>query len=186
MNRLEELYRLYRSKLVASLRRFFPNDAEDIAQETFLATSEHIDDIAPGNEWSYLARTGRNLALNLKERERAARHGGGRIDAIEDDTDAPDDRDDAEAALIEREALEPFRARFNEAIGSLDSVTQQILVLKRRGLNSKQIEATLGLKAVAVRSRLSRALAFLRARVGEPPAGVEWLDIFGDDHDHER
>ena len=186
MSRLDDLYSRYWTRLVRALRGFGERDAEDNAQEAFIATSAHLHEIEPEGEWAYLAQAGRRRALNTIRNANTEHRGGGKIDPIEEGVVVRDPRDSPEAVLIENEEVAEFRARFKAAFSSLDPVTQQCLILKRRDLDSKEIAAKLGMTAVAVRSRISRGSAVLRERVGPPPAGVAWLNAFGENDDHEK
>lgn len=187
MSRIDELYARYRDALVKKLVQFGQRleDAEDIAQETLIATWKRLDELRPGEEWVYLKVAAHNNAHKRFRRANVPRRGGGLLTPLENEHDAEDGSPTAEAELIKRQEIAAFRARFNTVITQFPPETQQALVLRRQGRNSEQIAQTLGLTDQAVRTRLSRAMAIIRERVGVPPAGVDWADL-GDDDDHEN
>lgn len=184
MSRIEELYAKYLQRLVRALGRY--PDAEDIAQESLIATWKRLDHTSVEDEWPYLATAARNNAKKRYARANAPRRGGGLLRQLEDEHDATDDRRSAEDDLIERQEILRFRAQFNAVMAELDLRTQQCLALRRRGLASQEIAAHVGLTDQAVRTRISRAQALLRARLSPPP-DVPWLELLGDDDDdHEK
>lgn len=182
MSRADEVVDRYLTPLIWSLVRFgqTEEDAREIAQEALWTLCQRLDRIAPGKERAYLWVTAYNLA-----RDRA-QQGPADMTPLENIAEPPDERPSAEATVIERQEIRRFREQFNAALATLSQDTRQCLVLRGRGYGSKQIAATLGLEDAAVRSRLSRAMNAIRKQVGEPPAGIEWFKLLGDDDDHER
>ena len=187
MSRIDDLYARYLRRLIEMVERFSRRgDAADIAQETLIATWKNLDHVTPEGEWKYLRQAAQNLAKKRAARENVPRHGAGRLTPLEDEHDAHDKRPTVEAELVERAAIEDFRARFRAALEELSADTRLCVVLKRRGFNSKQIARHLNLSEVAVRSRLSRAAALLRDRLGPPP-DVPWAELLGEENDdHEQ
>lgn len=188
MSRLDDLYARYLTPLTRKLVGFgqTEQDAEDVAQETLIATSKRLDHVTPEGEWFYLLRSAFNNARKREVRAAAPRHGGGHVTALQADTDAIDeDSLSAEEVLIRDEEIARFRARFDAAMAELSEDTRQCVVLRKRGYGSREIADLLDLTDQAVRTRLSRAFVLIRERVGEPPAGVPWMDLLGDDDDHQ-
>jgi RNA polymerase sigma factor (sigma-70 family) len=185
MSRIDELFAKYFKRIIGVHHR--NRDADDIAQETLLAAWKRLErGKTIDDEWAYLATAARNHANRRFTRANVPRHGAGRLTQLDDDHDAPDGRQSVEAQLVEREEVLQFRAAFKAAMAELSPSTQQCLVLRKRGLGSQEIAAHLGLTDQAVRSRLSRATAFLRERLSPPP-DVPWIDLLGDDDDdHQR
>ena len=181
MSRIDELYAKYFKRLIRALGG--TPDADDIAQEAMIARWKRAED--PENDWAYLVASARNAAKKRATRANVPRHGGGLLTQLEDEQDAHDETRSAEANLIRQQEIARFRADFNAVMAELSPDTRQALVLRRRGLGSKEIAESLGLTDQAVRSRLSRAMSLLRERLSPPP-GVDWLDLLGDDDDHER
>lgn len=188
MSRLDDLYARYRKPLIAKLVQFGQSEAEaaDIAQETLIATWKRLDAVEAGREWAYLLTAAFNLARKKHARANVPRHGAGRVTPLESDHDAPDRARSVEAELIDSEEIVRFRERFHAAMAELEPKTRQALVLKKRGATSREIAERVGLTDQAVRTRVSRACALLRERVGPPPADVHWADLLGeDDDDHQ-
>jgi RNA polymerase sigma factor (sigma-70 family) len=183
MSRIDELYAKYFNGLVRMLGR--NRDADDIAQETLIAAWKRLEQGVPiDNERAYLAQSARNNANKRYSRANVPRHGAGRLTQLDDKHDATDERLNAEDELSGREEVLRFRAEFNAVMAELSDDTQQCVVLRRRGLSTQEIAQRLGLTDQGVRSRLSRSNALFRARLSPPP-DVPWLDIFGDDDDHQ-
>ncbi|HEX6099179.1 MAG TPA: RNA polymerase sigma factor [Thermoanaerobaculia bacterium] len=181
MSRLDDLYARHLQPLTKKLIGFGQSeqDAEDIAQETLIATWKRLDHVAPEAEWRYLVVAAFNLARKLATRRRP-------LTSLEATPDASDETSSAEQTLIERQETEQFQTRFLAVMRELTPETQQAIFLRAQGLRSKEIASKLGLTDQAVRSRLSRAFELIRARAGEPPADVRWMSLFGDHDDHEK
>ncbi len=143
------------AKLVAD-----PAGADDLVQETWLAALVHPPrKSGPLRPW--LARVAGNLALNRRRSERcrsehAARAGEARLSL------APAEI----AGEIEAQRL------VADAVLALEEPLRTTIVLRYfRGLDSKQIEATLGVNASTVRWRLAKALEHLRADLDRRSGG---------------
>lgn len=183
MSRLDDLYARYHARLIRDLIRFGQSeeDAPDLAQEALIATWKRIDHVSEGGEWFYLVTTAHNIARKRVDRANVPRRGAGFVRTpIENAGNERDDAPSVEATLIEREEIAGFRARFDAALEKLSDDTRQCIVLKKRGLSSREIAETMELSEVAVRSRLSRASSFIRERVGPPPPDVDWIDLLGE------
>lgn len=183
MSRLDDLYARYLARLIRDLVHFGQSeeDARDFAQEALIATWKRIDDVSEGGEWFYLKIAAHNIARKRADRANVPRHGAGLVRTpIENAGNERDDTPSVERMLIEREEILSFRARFHAALDELSDDTRQCIVLKKRGLTSREIAETLGLSDLAVRSRLSRATTLIRERVGPPPPGVDWIDLLGE------
>ena len=177
MSRLDDLYARYLPLLTRMLMRSMPEaDAQDIAQETLIATWKRLEHVAPDKERAYVIVA----ALNLAKRRFARAKPMTSLDGFEGE--APS----AEKDVIERQEAALFRDRFRAAMRQLPPETREALVLRGQGLGSKEIARTLGLTDQSVRSRLSRAFESIRERVGEPPAGIDWMSLSGDHDDHEK
>lgn len=166
MSRIDDLYAKYLQPLLRTLRR--NPDAEDIVQETLIATWKRLEHIPPEHEWAYLVTAAYNLERKRFRRANAPRRGGGLVVTLEGEHDAPDRSPSPEAELLTREEIAQFRARFPEAMAALGPETQQCLALRRRGLGSKEIAQHLpSLTDQAVRTRLSRAAHLLAKLLGD-------------------
>ena len=156
-DRLLELFGRYK-RLVGDLTRFGmpPQVAEDAAQEAMIETWKRFGQIAPAADWSYARATAFHRAINQVQRIRPT-------DPL-DEQRGSEDRS-VEARLIEEQERARIRRRFDAAMRELSDETRYCLVLKGRGLRSKEMARLLGLDATAVRSRISRAIQLLAARM---------------------
>jgi RNA polymerase sigma factor (sigma-70 family) len=170
--RFDDLYQRF-DKLVAYVRRIGrpEEDARDLAQNAMIETWKRMDNIAPGAEWPYAQRVASSRAINQAKRTRKS-------EVLDEET--KDEAMSSEDSLLARE----FQRRFREVFSELPRITQDIFVLRRRGMTFEQIAGQLRIEPTAARSRASRAMPIFRERLGDPPPGVEWLE-FGDDDDHE-
>ena len=183
MKRIEELYVKYLGRLREMFRR--DPDAEDIAQEALIRVWKRMEHVALDHEWAYLATTARSIANKRYTRANVPRRGAGLLTQLDEtEHDARHDAPSVEEQLIEQQEIAAFRARFNAVLAEFTPDTQQCLVLAKRGYNSKEIAEHLGLTDQAVRSRLSRVRAVFRERLAPPP-GVNWIELLGDDDDHQ-
>lgn len=150
--RFAKLYRQHgRSVLAYALRRAEPEDAADVAAETFLVAWRRLDEVPDGDRarlWLY-GVAGRALAnqrrgalrrLNLAERLRT------------------DLRDQVDAF----ELPDPHDWPVLRALAQLDQRDRELLLLSGwEGLSPRQIARVLDVSVVAARSRLFRARARL-------------------------
>ena len=163
MSRIDDLYARYLTPLTRKLIGFgrSEEDAQDIAQETFIATWKRLDHVDPAREWWYLLTAGYNRA----RRQATRAH-----DSAPLDDQMRDASPSAEEALLAREAASRFEERFKAVMRTFPPETQQAIVLRSRGLGSKEIAQKLGLTDQAVRTRLSRAFETMRKKnlFGDP------------------
>lgn len=185
MSRIEELYAKYWGRLLRTFRR--EADVEDIAQEALIRVWRRLErGSSLDHEWPYIATAARSVVNRRYERANVPRRGAGLLTPLDEKKhDRTHDEPSVEQQLIEQQEIAAFRASFNAVLAELTPDTQQCLLLAKRGLGSKEIARHLDLTELAVRSRLSRARAVFRERL-TPPPGVEWIDLLGDDDDHEK
>jgi RNA polymerase sigma-70 factor, ECF subfamily len=138
-----------------------PEDAADVVSETFLVAWRRLGDIPDGDEarlWLYgVAR--RALANH--------RRGDGRRTALGDRL-----RQDLAACAPDHAAGVTERETVRAAMHRLAARDREVLELAAwEGLEPREIAEVLGISPIAVRSRLSRSRARLRALMGEdgPP-----------------
>jgi RNA polymerase sigma factor (sigma-70 family) len=184
-DRFESLCERYREPLVRYLMRFGrqKQEAEDIAHEALLKVRNRIEGVKHGSEWTYLRVTASHLAQNEHRRANAAKRGGMDVHVPFETVleNAADETHDFENRAIARVELARLQRQVSDVMNRLTRDTQLAIVLRRRGYRSKEIAIKLGLSATDVRSKLHRATELFRARLGEPPASVAWLDLAGDD-----
>nr|WP_246416570.1 sigma-70 family RNA polymerase sigma factor [Nocardioides luti] len=134
-----------------------PEDAADVVADAFLVAWRRLDDVPPGDEarlWLYgVAR--RTLANH--------RRGDGRRGALGERlrqdlaTSVPDHADGVTERETVRQALHRLAARDREVLE----------LAAWEGLEPREIAEVLGISPIAVRSRLSRSRARLRALVDQ-------------------
>jgi len=150
-----EVYRYVRFQLASA------DVAEDVTSETFLKAFQAADrfDPARGGVRTWLFRIAQNTLRDHLRRARIRRHLpiGGMRDLV---SDAP--------SAEERVLWEEQVSRLLDAVASLSGADAQIISLRfGSGLDTAAVAEVLGIRESAVRTRLWRALARLRDRIGE-------------------
>jgi len=148
----EELYRsTYRYFLSLGLAR---EDAEDLAQETLLATYLHLDGIQCGKLRAYVMVTAKAKYCDFLRRQRARPLLSG--------------EEGLKTASSDRQAEELGVGETAAVVAALNPTERRIIFLKYQiGLSMKEIAALLGTSAESVKTRLWRARKKLRTRVEE-------------------
>jgi RNA polymerase sigma-70 factor (ECF subfamily) len=127
-----------------------PQDAEDAAQETFLALVRGRDRLeAAESERAWVLTVARNTAVSLLRKRRAAR-------AV------------PEPATAAPPIAEPVdRARLHEALASLPEADREVIVMRfLEGKSAEEMAAATGKTRGALATALCRALARLRGIYG--------------------
>jgi len=131
--------------------------AEDLVQDTFLRLWERRSNLPPSSMLhGYVVRTGRNLAIDFKRRERIAPFVDGveKLEFIADTTPSPEDRTMATQGL----------ERLSRAIGALPPRARDVFVMARiEGMTYVQIGKKLGISPKTVFSHMVVALERLEA-----------------------
>lgn len=121
-------------------------EAEDLAQQTFLRALEHADTLdgySDGHVRAWLFRTARNAFIDQARRQRRL-------------------------APLEAEQLPPYEQDFSglhveQRLGELPQNLREVVTLRHlEGYTSIQISAMLGIPPATVRTRLRTALILLR------------------------
>lgn len=161
-----ELVRRYQKPVLNFCRRMVGSteDAEDIAQESFIRVYRCLDRLEPRAKFSTLLfGIARNLALNAIRD--AARHGHGK--------GAPSAVFDETARVAENRAAQPDQAArlheteslLEQALMRLSPEHREILLLREtEGLDYETIAQVIRCRKGTVRSRLARAREQLRLR----------------------
>ena len=140
-------------------------EAEDVAQEAMLRLWRGAADWRAGEAQlsSWLYRVTVNLCTD-RQRSKARR----RTEALEEGAEPPDDRPDAEAALMQRERADALQA----ALATLPDRQRQAVVLRHiEGLTHPEIAAILEVGVEAVESLTARGKRALTAALaGQKPA----------------
>src|SRR6266851_300723 len=156
-----ELLRRYEGKIFRLALRITQNreDAEDVLQETFLKSYEHLDQFQGNSRfYTWLVRIAVNQAL-MKLRKRKS----DRTVSIDDDIDTGEDTVAREIAAWDENPEQRYsREELNEildtAIESLAPPYRTVFVLRDiEELSTEETAETLHLSVPAVKSRLLRA-----------------------------
>jgi len=143
---------------------FTHEDTEEICQEAFLSVIRNLDSFKGGSQFqTWCFRIAANKARDYRERQNAAKRGGGQrlISLQEDDPetglniDPPSNGPTPDASLLgaERSAL------VHQALENLGEPCREIIELRYFGdLSYDEISASLGLNQKTVSSRLSKCL----------------------------
>jgi RNA polymerase sigma-70 factor (ECF subfamily) len=148
---------------------FTPEDADEICQETFLAVIRNLASFHGQSQFqTWLFRIATNKARDFRERQLAAKRGGGRVPLslqAEDPAgglafDPPDTAPAPDVALLRAEQMAQVRA----ALDQLDEPCREILELRYFGdLSYEELSRALQLNPKTVSSRLSKCLDRLEA-----------------------
>jgi RNA polymerase sigma-70 factor (ECF subfamily) len=159
---LDALYRMARRLT----RR--PADAEDLVQETYARALRGAATFTQGtNLRAWLFRVLRNVFLDGVRREGR----GIPVDAGADPDGAPDPAASGDGWLRGDAELERLRhvvgEEIEEALGTLPEEARMVVLLDVEGLAEAEIAEVMGCAPGTVKSRLHRARAALRARLGD-------------------
>jgi RNA polymerase sigma-70 factor, ECF subfamily len=156
---------------------FSPEDVEEICQEAFLAAIRHLHTFAGGSKLqTWLFRIAANKAKDFRERQLAAKRGGGQttlsLQAEDPETgllpDPPSRAPAPDAALLKTEQIMLVR----QALDRLGDPCREVLDLRYFGdLSYEEIAGTLELNVKTVSSRLSKCLDRLEEITRELFAG---------------
>ena len=164
----------YVFQLSADLTR---EDVEEICQETFLAVIRNLDSFDGRSQFqTWLFRIAANKARDYRERQRAAKRGGGQtllsLQAEDPETgltiDPPSSAPGPDDALLSAEQMLLLR----EALDQLGDSCREVIELRYFGdLTYEEIGASLELNIKTVSSRLSKCLDRLEAIARQMLAG---------------
>ena len=157
---------------------FTREDVEEICQETFLSVIRNLDSFNGRSQFqTWLFRVAANKAHDYRERQRAAKRGGGQtplsLQAEDPETgltlDPPSANPGPDAELLSAER----RALLRAALDELGGPCREIIELRYFGdLSYDEIAHTLRLNVKTVSSRLSKCLDRLEA-IGQAALGRE-------------
>jgi RNA polymerase sigma factor (sigma-70 family) len=139
-----------------------PEDAADVVSETFLVAWRRLSEVPPGDQarlWLYgvARRTLANQRRSSGRRERL----GARL------------RSDLAASVPDHAERIAVESDLKSAIAELASLDREVLELTLwEGLEPREVATVLGVPARTVRTRLSRARARLRLRLGDDPVAA--------------
>ncbi len=159
---------------------FTAEDVEEICQETFLAAIQHIQSFHGDSQLqTWLFRIAANKARDHREKQRAAKRGGGRtivsLQAANPDNGLPVDPPSAAASPDATVMNAETMALLRRALDQLGQPCQEVIELRYFGdLSYEEIAKTLGLNVKTVGSRLSTCLDQLE-RIAREVFGQEKL-----------
>jgi len=143
---------------------FSREDVEEICQEVFLAVIRNLDSYRGGSQFqTWLFRVAANKARDYRQRQHAAKRGGGQapvsLQAQDPETgltlDLPGDTPAPDVALLNAEQV----ALVHQALDQLGEPCREIIELRYFGdLSYDEISRALELNAKTVSSRLSKCL----------------------------
>ena len=153
------------SRFVLQLGHDFTRaDIEEICQDVFLSVIKHIDTFQGQSQFqTWLFRIASNKARDFRERQHAAKRGGGQtilsLQAEDPETglsiDPPANAPAPDAALLSSEQL----ALVQEAVAQLEEPCREVVELRYfADLSYEEISAALDLNPKTVSSRLSKCL----------------------------
>lgn len=167
MAAFEALVRRYEKPIVGFCYRMIGSyqDAEDVAQESFVRLHRHIARLRPDAKFStVLFGIARNLSLNFL---RDARRRGS---AITDSLTQPDGKDrnlvDSARDPAQEARVQEIATKLEEALGRLSPEHREVLVLREmHGMDYETIAAIVHCRKGTVKSRIARAREQLRQQL---------------------
>jgi len=152
---------------------FTPEDAEEICQEAFLSVIRNLNSFHGNSQFqTWLFRIAANKARDYRERQHAAKRGGGQtpisLQAEHPETgltiDPPSSAPGPDLALLRTEQA----TLLHEALEHLGEPCREIIELRYFGdLSYEELSNTLALNPKTVSSRLSKCLDRLELKVKE-------------------
>ena len=143
---------------------FSREDVEEVCQEVFLSVIRHLHSFQGGSQFqTWLFRIAANKARDYREKQHAAKRGGGQmplsLNAEDAETgltlDPPSDKPLPDADLLNVERAELVR----EALDQIGEPCREIIELRYFGdLSYDELSRELGLNPKTVSSRLSKCL----------------------------
>jgi RNA polymerase sigma-70 factor, ECF subfamily len=161
----EALYKYYPGVLALLRRLGFPHDeAEDLAQESFVRVFRRMKEYRGDARWAYLEQTVRHVAANaIRAKNTGKRHG----QTVSDEVLAtvPDSMPLPDEGLAQTAVV----SRVRTAVTQLKKIDQTILLLHLNGRSYDEIAKGLGISMSAVKSRLNTARRRLRELLDQDP-----------------
>lgn len=149
----------YQQDLTAYYRKRLPlEEADELTQATLIETIGRIERFRGESSFHHYVFSVARRIMADRQRRLSRR--------IETTTPASSEPPGHQTPAHERVARTELLARLVAAVESLDDHYQSVLSLKLRGANNLEIADSLDIQYNTVRSRLSRAIALVRARLG--------------------
>jgi RNA polymerase sigma-70 factor (ECF subfamily) len=140
------------------------DDAQDILQETLLAAARALPDFRGASSVStWLYTIARSFCI---KKRRTSKFAPLQLDSLEQNAERAVQVADPARSPEEDAAGRQLRATLDAAIGELEPMYREVLVLRDvEGLPASEVAEALGLTVEAVKSRLHRARVAVRERV---------------------
>jgi len=139
-------------------------DAQDVLQETLIAAARGIRDFRGASSVStWLYTIARSFCL---KHHRTSKFAPVHVESLDDVANEAHDVVDAQRGPEEIAAGKQVRTALQDAIGALDPMYREVLVLRDvEGLSAAEVADILGLSVEAVKSRLHRARVAVRQMI---------------------
>ncbi len=139
-------------------------DAKEILQETLLSAARGLRDFRGASSVStWLYTIARSFCI---KRRRTSKFAPEEVVSLEEQAEAAGQIADARRGPEEDVAGRQLRSVLDDAIGALEPMYREVLVLRDvEGLSAAEVAEVLGITVEAVKSRLHRARLAVRARV---------------------
>ncbi|MCG5054704.1 MAG: sigma-70 family RNA polymerase sigma factor [Myxococcales bacterium] len=149
-----------------------PEDAKDVLQDTLIAVARGVRDFRGSSSLStWLYTIARSFCIKKRRRSKFAPE----LERTADVSDLGAFATDPGAGPDELLVSKQVRLALEEAIGALAPAYREVLLLRdAEGLTAPEVAEVLGLSVAAVKTRLHRARAEVRAQVG-PKLGITSL-----------
>lgn len=164
MDAFTELVRRYELPVVHFCKRMIGSreDAEDIAQESFVRVYRYLSRLQPSAKFStVLFGIARNLTLNFIRD--MGRRGRGKTFSLTDDSNVERSLVDSTYQPDRMAQVQEIGARIDEALSALTPKHREVLVLRElQGLDYSTIAEIVKCRKGTVKSRIARAREQLR------------------------
>jgi RNA polymerase sigma-70 factor (ECF subfamily) len=139
-------------------------DAKDVLQETLIAAARGIRDFRGASSVStWLYTIARSFCI---KRHRTSKFAPGQVESLEERSREVQGMPDASRGPEEAAVGNQVRSALQSAIGALDPMYREVLVLRDvEGLSAPEVAEVLGLSVEAVKSRLHRARVVVRQQL---------------------
>ncbi len=162
-------------------------DAKDILQETLLAAARNVDGFRGSSSVStWLYAIARSFCI---KKRRTSKFAPEHVESLEGGDGGAHETPDARRTPEEDVAGSQVKQALQTAIGGLDPMYREVLVLRDvEGLSAAEVAEVLGISVEAVKSRLHRARVAVRDQVAPllgideaatPAAGPSCPDVLG-------
>ncbi len=139
-------------------------DAKDVLQETLLAAARHLPEFRGASSiTTWLYTVARSFCI---KKRRTSKFAPQQLESLEAQGDLASEIADARRGPEEDVAGRQLQRALDEAIGALEPMYREVLLLRDvEGLSAPEVAEIMGLSVEAVKSRLHRARVAVRERV---------------------